>query len=261
MYEISSCGRQWQHILLSKYIKCDLTCNMANNLLNIILLYELRKLWNWYISVLFYSFGHHYNPDSKVHGANMGPTWGPPGSYRPQMGPMLAHEPCYQGKALDEEAYNTSEIKSYTYILLEMNHAADEKVIRYKWDWIIYIIIILTVGHAWLFRLICDFFCNECYTPSILPWNDRTEIWVLLWRNSNIDCVVLLVDYRPIMSATFGKHTSELIVDCLLGSPNPCCAEVIFRKHKELLLTHHSIFHGTYCKHEVAQMGLQSSMQ
>ena len=30
-------------------------------------------------------------PDSKVHGANMGP----PGSCRPQMGPMLA--PCYQG--------------------------------------------------------------------------------------------------------------------------------------------------------------------
>ena len=26
----------------------------------------------------------------------MGPTWGPPGSCRPQMGPMLAHEPCYQ---------------------------------------------------------------------------------------------------------------------------------------------------------------------
>ena len=27
----------------------------------------------------------------------MGPTWGPPGSCRPQTGPMLAHEPCYQG--------------------------------------------------------------------------------------------------------------------------------------------------------------------
>ena len=27
----------------------------------------------------------------------MGPTWGPPGSCRPQMGPMLAHESCYQG--------------------------------------------------------------------------------------------------------------------------------------------------------------------
>ena len=36
---------------------------------------------------------YHLIPDSKVHG----PTWGPPGSCRPQMGPMLAHEPCYQG--------------------------------------------------------------------------------------------------------------------------------------------------------------------
>ena len=27
----------------------------------------------------------------------MGPTWGPPGSCRPQMGPILPHEPCYQG--------------------------------------------------------------------------------------------------------------------------------------------------------------------
>ena len=25
------------------------------------------------------------------------PTWGPPGSCRPQVGPMLAHEPCCQG--------------------------------------------------------------------------------------------------------------------------------------------------------------------
>ena len=27
----------------------------------------------------------------------MGPTWGPPGSCRTQMVPILAHEPCYQG--------------------------------------------------------------------------------------------------------------------------------------------------------------------
>ena len=27
----------------------------------------------------------------------MGPAWGPPGSCRPQMSPILAHEPCYQG--------------------------------------------------------------------------------------------------------------------------------------------------------------------
>ena len=28
----------------------------------------------------------------------MGPTWDPPGPCRPQMGPMLAHEHCYQGR-------------------------------------------------------------------------------------------------------------------------------------------------------------------
>ena len=27
----------------------------------------------------------------------MGPTWGPPGSCRPRMGPCWPHEPCYQG--------------------------------------------------------------------------------------------------------------------------------------------------------------------
>ena len=27
----------------------------------------------------------------------MGPTWDPPGSCRPQVGPMLAHRPCYHG--------------------------------------------------------------------------------------------------------------------------------------------------------------------
>ena len=27
----------------------------------------------------------------------MRPTWGPPGSCRPQMGPCWSHEPCYQG--------------------------------------------------------------------------------------------------------------------------------------------------------------------
>ena len=41
------------------------------------------------------SVSHAYvsHPDSKVHGANMGP----PGSCRPQMGPMLAQWTSYQG--------------------------------------------------------------------------------------------------------------------------------------------------------------------
>ena len=32
----------------------------------------------------------------------MGPTWGPPGSCRPQMGPCWPHEPCYQGTHMHE---------------------------------------------------------------------------------------------------------------------------------------------------------------
>ena len=37
----------------------------------------------------------------------MGPTWGPPGSCRPQMGTMLAHEPCYQGSDVVSVGYAT----------------------------------------------------------------------------------------------------------------------------------------------------------
>ena len=39
----------------------------------------------------------------------MRPTWGPPGSCRPQMGPMLAHEPCSQAShALEQPAIYTT---------------------------------------------------------------------------------------------------------------------------------------------------------
>ena len=33
----------------------------------------------------------------------MGPTWGPPGSCRPQMGPCWPHEPCYQGRPVQND--------------------------------------------------------------------------------------------------------------------------------------------------------------
>ena len=39
-----------------------------------------------YIYIHTFTYGLVISPDSKVHG----PTWGPPGSCRPQMGPMLA---------------------------------------------------------------------------------------------------------------------------------------------------------------------------
>ena len=53
---------------------------------------------NWSVSenvclfILPRSSLKHINPDSKIHG----PTWGPPGSCRPQMSPCWPHEPCYQ---------------------------------------------------------------------------------------------------------------------------------------------------------------------
>ena len=33
----------------------------------------------------------------------MGPTWGPPGSCRPQVAPVLAHEICYQVNNVNHE--------------------------------------------------------------------------------------------------------------------------------------------------------------
>ena len=44
----------------------------------------------------------------------MGPTWGPPGSCRPQMGPCWPHEPCYQG--LPEPVMNPVHWSTYAYI-------------------------------------------------------------------------------------------------------------------------------------------------
>ena len=47
---------------------------------------------------------HRSPPDSLHKGPQiaifMGPTWGPHESCRPHVGPMLPHEPCYQGPAM-----------------------------------------------------------------------------------------------------------------------------------------------------------------
>ena len=37
------------------------------------------------------------NPDNKIHGANMGPSWGQPGPCRPRWAPCRSHEPCSLG--------------------------------------------------------------------------------------------------------------------------------------------------------------------
>ena len=51
------------------------------------------------------------NPDSKVHGAHLGPTWGPPGSCRPQMDPMLAPWTLLSG-----DIFKFSWMKMYDFI-------------------------------------------------------------------------------------------------------------------------------------------------
>ena len=43
-------------------------------------------------------------PDSKVHGANMGPIWGRQDPGGPHVGP---HEPCYLGLIADKIVYRS----------------------------------------------------------------------------------------------------------------------------------------------------------
>ena len=63
---------------------------------------------SWLSQFFCYAWIIHHNhstptpdPDSKVHGANMGPTWGPPGSCRPQVGPLLAPWTLLSGELID----------------------------------------------------------------------------------------------------------------------------------------------------------------
>ena len=54
----------------------------------------------WSLDHLIFSMGFPYVEKwSSQIAKYMGPTWGPPGSCRPQMGPCWPHEPCYQGCA------------------------------------------------------------------------------------------------------------------------------------------------------------------
>ena len=48
------------------------------------------------LSIYYISFGSYITTSLYSQIAKfMGPTWGPPGSCRPQMGPCWPHEPCY----------------------------------------------------------------------------------------------------------------------------------------------------------------------
>ena len=67
----------------------------------LILLSMLSKHWNFAVSYVDHVLSDVLantitvitnNPNSKVHGANMGPTW-----VGPKWAPCWPHEPCYQG--------------------------------------------------------------------------------------------------------------------------------------------------------------------
>ena len=64
----------------------------------------------------------------------MGPTWGPPGSCRPQMGPCWPHEPCYLGK--HNKPIPIARCLGYTVIRISASDdtACHLDYTRYKWN-------------------------------------------------------------------------------------------------------------------------------
>ena len=66
----------------------------------------------------------------------MGPTWGPPGSFRPQKGPCWPHEPCYQGIQTNQyqlAGWLNTKASSRTIIVTNWPAAIFRIVIRYQW--------------------------------------------------------------------------------------------------------------------------------
>ena len=60
----------------------------------------------------------------------MGPTWGPSGSCRPQMGPCWPHEPCYQGCFNSHFAYSTQNRWTSPYI-----YQPSIFTTQHEWQW------------------------------------------------------------------------------------------------------------------------------
>ena len=66
----------------------------------------------------------YHNPDSKVHGANMGLTWGPVG---PRWAPCWPYEPCYQGRRIHSN--RPSEHCEVTrHVASNVSHILDKKL-------------------------------------------------------------------------------------------------------------------------------------
>ena len=75
----SSWWLEWQSYLTwENVIKCHSSGKLFDGI------YRLNSIWQWQIDFMC---GHHLTAQIEKF---MGPIWGPPGSCRPKMGPMLA---------------------------------------------------------------------------------------------------------------------------------------------------------------------------
>ena len=112
----------------------------------------------------------------------MGPTWGPPGSCRPQMGPCWPHEPCYQGCFM---AYCSS-CKHATFCLNRVWSVPDIL-------WCIYGVIMITSSNRNYFRVTGPFVRG--IRPSLLNSTDTGQwrgalilslicAWTNVWANA-----------------------------------------------------------------------------
>ena len=117
----------------------------------------------------------------------MGPTWGPPGSCRPQMGPYRPHELCYQGTLLLSCQPNSRGKSTWKY---ESWHAAllhqYTILLRCFWYWVAVIYYVhgqlmtvhsfywemydLVINHAWGVKcvIVFVFACLELNTATVI---------------------------------------------------------------------------------------------
>ena len=118
-YFNGSCDGNWTHSFNAASVQIitlshtPIHVPFQISLLNLCSHRYLQKLFSEFIQIVIFSvwsvvvkvitcFLFRTNPDSKVHGANMGQTWGPSGAKKIQVGPMLAPQTFLPGKQLPE---------------------------------------------------------------------------------------------------------------------------------------------------------------
>ena len=104
----------------------------------------------------------------------MGPTWGPPGSCRPQMGPCWSHEPCYQGFLLQLNALITHRVHSQYLSVIFLQITCDRNIITRVLGKIWGVFMSSKFGQSFNFVVVvlCATTTNSTtiYCESMIPW-------------------------------------------------------------------------------------------